>query len=322
MKNADKWVQPTNFTGNYPDWNGYTWLDWSPEAKCYHPGDDYNFGFGDNDLGQAVVATAAGKVFHTSKSTTGYGNLVIIKHTLGYNLKRFIKETYGIETDELYSLYAHLKDILVSVGNEIDEGALIAHVGKTGTKWAHLHFEVYSLWKDLKNTAYRFYPVGWSKEQIAENWLPAYKFIESTKNTESYETFLGKPKAYWVQVEKDREKLLVDSGKCDDKILTVKVEMQEIIDEKQKEVEQLTNESARLQEITEKAQNREKGLIEGFTAQINLLKNDKRGLEIRITEILSEQSEKYKVGEAVMLLIETIKKVFRKGGEQKNGQSN
>jgi len=315
MKNADKWVQPTDFTGNYPDWNGYAWLDWSPEAKCYHPGDDYNFGSGSDDLGQAVVATAAGKVFHTSKKTTGYGNLVIIKHTLGYKLKRFIKETYGIETDELYSLYSHLKDILVAVGNTVDEASLIAHVGKTGTKSPHLHFEIYSLWKDLKTTDYRFYPVGWSKEKIIENWLPAYKFIESTKNIESYDSFLGKPKEYWLQVEKDREKLLEDSGQCDDRVLAVKKEMQKIVDEKQKKVEQLTGKSATQQKLVKKTQDREKGLVEGFTAKINTLKNENRDLGIRITEILSEQSEKYKVGEAVMLLIETIKKIFKKGGD-------
>jgi len=42
MKLADKFVHPTIYTGEWPNWNGYAWLDWVASSNCYHPGDDYN----------------------------------------------------------------------------------------------------------------------------------------------------------------------------------------------------------------------------------------------------------------------------------------
>jgi len=169
MKNAEKFIHPTKFTGNWPNWNGFAFLDWHKENNVYHPGEDYNFGYGDQDLGQDTNCTANGIVVHVSKRTTGYGNLIICKHNLGYNLRKFIKETYGIDTNKLYSLYAHLKDISVNVGDEIDCGQKIGTVGKSGTKWAHLHFEIFAPIGEIAKKAWRFYPVGWSKEKIGSH---------------------------------------------------------------------------------------------------------------------------------------------------------
>lgn len=316
MKNADKWVHPTRFTGNWPDWNGYTWLDWSKENGAYHPGDDYNFGSGDDDCGQEVKACANGIVIHTSKSTSGYGNLIIIKHQLGYNLKRFIKETYGIETDQVLSLYAHLKDILVAVGNEIDCDALIGHVGKTGTQWCHLHFEIFSLWKDLANTTYRFYPVGWSKDKVKENWIPAYSFIEATKNIESYEMFLGKSKEYWLQVEKDRESLLTQLGNKEQEFLKIQTELDKKITELTNRNQQLETESASFGERLKKIEDTYQTKITGLEEKLTKKNEEIKKLENRIAEILAEQSEKYKIGEAFSLLVDTIINSFKKGGDK------
>lgn len=311
--NADKFCHPTKFTGNWPDWNGYTWLDWVASANCYHPGEDYNFGYGDQDLGQDIVATAAGTIFHTSKRTTGYGNLIIMKHLLGYKLKRFIKETYGIDTNELYSLYAHLKDILVAPGNKLEAGALIAHVGKTGTRSPHLHFELYSLWKDLKNTSYRFYPVGWSKEKVKENWLPAYQFIESTKNLESYNQFLGKPKEYWLQVEKDRENFWKQLEAKDAIFLKVQQELERQLKELKSANSQLGQEIAKLGGDAIKLLNIHKNQLDGKDAIIEALKGEIVKLENQVARLLSEQAEDYEIAEAFKLFIRTLKKLWKRG---------
>ncbi len=316
MKNADKWVHPTRFTGNWPDWNGYTWLDWAANQNAFHPGDDYNFGSGDDDCGQDVKACANGIVIHTSKSTSGYGNLIIIKHQLGYNLKRFIKETYGIETDQVLSLYAHLKDILVAIGNEIDCDALIGHVGKTGTEWCHLHFELFSLWKDLANTTYRFYPVGWSKDKVKENWIPAYSFIEATKNLDSYETFLGKSKDYWLQVEKDRESLLKQLGEKESEFLKIQEGLQKQITELVKENQQLMIKTASFNERLEKIDVTYQKKVSELEEKLTKKDEEIKKLENRIAEILSDQSEKYKIGEAFTLLLNAITNSFKKGGEK------
>lgn len=311
MNNADKWVHPTKFTGEYPNWNGYTWLDWTKQ-NAFHPGDDYNFGYGNNDLGQDVVSTAAGVVFHTSETDTGYGKLVIIKHTLGYILKRFIKETYGIETDIIYTLYAHLDDIVVKTGQIVDCGEIIGHVGNTGTKWAHLHFEIYHLEKELKHVSERFYPTGWSKEKIKDNWLPAYKFIEATKMIDSLESFLGKPRAYWEQVEKDRESLLKQIGEKD-------AEFAKLLSPVQLRVQNLLKENKQLEEELAKTDDKKSALIDQHKKAINkrdeIIKQKEEALnicKIRKTEILSEQSEKLKAGETFIMFVQAVKRIWIK----------
>ncbi|MFT5716789.1 MAG: lipoprotein NlpD [Oleiphilaceae bacterium] len=76
-------------------------------------------------LGQAVRATAAGKVVYSGNGLVGYGNLIIIKHN----------ETY-------LSAYAYCKERLVSEGTFVKAGAIIARMGQHENKTARLHFEI------------------------------------------------------------------------------------------------------------------------------------------------------------------------------------
>ncbi len=71
-----------------------------------------------------VRSVAGGKVIFAS-SYGGYGQLITVLHENGAS-----------------SMYAHLKKINVSVGDEIKSGQIIGLVGKTGTATGnHLHFE-------------------------------------------------------------------------------------------------------------------------------------------------------------------------------------
>ena len=95
----------------------------------YHDGCDLNLKTGgDTDLGQELLAVADGEITsicnHTKIPSFG-------KH---FHLK--VETPLGIR----YFHYAHCKDILVSEGTKVKEGQLIAHLGKTGTTVAHLHF--------------------------------------------------------------------------------------------------------------------------------------------------------------------------------------
>jgi septal ring factor EnvC (AmiA/AmiB activator) len=76
--------------------------------------------------GTSIVAVAPGRVARIWWLVS-YGNLIIIDHGDGYR-----------------TIYAHLADILVSEGQEIAEGELIATSGET-VDGARVHFE---LWKD------------------------------------------------------------------------------------------------------------------------------------------------------------------------------
>lgn len=76
-------------------------------------------------VGTPILA-ASGGIVTEARYVTGYGKLVEITHG-----------------DGLTTRYAHASSILVSVGDVVEKGQLIARVGATGrTTGAHLHFEV------------------------------------------------------------------------------------------------------------------------------------------------------------------------------------
>jgi septal ring factor EnvC (AmiA/AmiB activator) len=77
-------------------------------------------------IGTAVRAVAKGRVDYTSEDYASYGPIIILNHG-----------------DSYYTLYAHLSQISVSVGQEVTAGQVIGRSGDTGSlKGAVLHFEV------------------------------------------------------------------------------------------------------------------------------------------------------------------------------------
>ncbi|WP_374544356.1 murein hydrolase activator NlpD [Pseudescherichia sp. L3] len=75
--------------------------------------------------GQAIVATADGRVVYAGNALRGYGNLIIIKHN-----------------DDYLSAYAHNDTMLVREQQDIKAGQKIATMGSTGTSSTRLHFEI------------------------------------------------------------------------------------------------------------------------------------------------------------------------------------
>ncbi len=77
-------------------------------------------------MGTEILAVKSGTVKTAQHGTTGYGNYIIIDHG------------GGLET-----LYAHCSELLVSEGQEVEAGAVIAKVGSTGNSTGpHLHIEI------------------------------------------------------------------------------------------------------------------------------------------------------------------------------------
>ena len=78
-------------------------------------------------IGSPVYASKSGTV--TAAGWRGsYGNIVTISH--GGNQ---------------VTLYAHLNQVLVAVGNTVSQGQVIAHSGNTGRSTGpHLHFEIHT----------------------------------------------------------------------------------------------------------------------------------------------------------------------------------
>lgn len=76
--------------------------------------------------GSPVIAAAAGTVAYAGNELKGFGNLILLRHDQGW-----------------VSAYAHNDDILVSQGQAVNRGALIARAGASGQVGEpQLHFEL------------------------------------------------------------------------------------------------------------------------------------------------------------------------------------
>ena len=91
------------------------------KLKKFHKGIDFTA-----PRGTAIQATGNGTVIRVQKRKLGYGKNVLIDHGFGYT-----------------TLYAHMSEIIVKVGEEVTKGQQIGTIGSTGTSTApHLHYEV------------------------------------------------------------------------------------------------------------------------------------------------------------------------------------
>ena len=120
----------TTFVGGTFAWPSVTSYITSPYGTRVHPvtktvkthsGVDIGAGMGTN-----IFAAADGKVIVSGWNSGGYGNYVVIDHGGGVT-----------------TLYAHCSSLLVSSGQSVTKGQVIAKVGSTGMSTGpHLHFEV------------------------------------------------------------------------------------------------------------------------------------------------------------------------------------
>jgi murein DD-endopeptidase MepM/ murein hydrolase activator NlpD len=110
-------------------WNGFvTWPLLGELTQQFGPQADGSFHHGldiAGNTGMTVRAAQRGLVIYAGWLPI-YGFTVIIDHGSGFR-----------------TLYAHLHDFLVRVGDFVEQGQVIAHVGSSGNaSGPHLHFEV------------------------------------------------------------------------------------------------------------------------------------------------------------------------------------
>lgn len=91
------------------------------EGTDFHPGVDIA-----NDYGTPITATADGVVIVSGWNSGGYGNMVDIDHGNG-----------------IVTRYGHAQEVVVSPGQAVTRGQIIAFMGSTGfSTGPHLHYEV------------------------------------------------------------------------------------------------------------------------------------------------------------------------------------
>ncbi|MBN2520331.1 MAG: M23 family metallopeptidase [Bacteroidales bacterium] len=104
------------------------------KIRKFHYGMDFTA-----PTGTDVYATGNGIILEIKRSRRGYGNHIIVDHGFGYK-----------------TLYAHLNDFNVRVGQKVKRGDIIGFVGNTGGSTApHLHYEVHK--NDVKINPINYY---------------------------------------------------------------------------------------------------------------------------------------------------------------------
>ncbi len=128
---ADSFVYPVYPVSDY--YKSQELGTWNSAFKKYHVGEDWNgIGGGSTDMGDPVYAAANGVVLMAKKVDKTWGKCIYIEHELP-------------DGQKVWTLSAHLKDIQVSVGENVERGQKIGTIGDADGYYknaAHLHFEL------------------------------------------------------------------------------------------------------------------------------------------------------------------------------------
>lgn len=117
--NPNGWVMPLNIEMRVTSPFGMRTLK---GITRMHYGTDYSC----NQSHVPIFSVDEGEVVVSTYNSGGYGNYVIVKHD-----------------NSLYTLYAHMNERFVKVGNKVKKGQMLGTCGTTGRSYGiHLHFEV------------------------------------------------------------------------------------------------------------------------------------------------------------------------------------
>ncbi|HIA36442.1 MAG TPA: M23 family metallopeptidase [Flavobacteriales bacterium] len=112
------------------------------KTKKLHTGMDFTA-----PKGTEIYTTGNGVISEAKYSKRGYGNHVVIDHGYGY-----------------HTLYAHMKNLIVRIGQKVKRGEVIGFVGNSGSSVGpHLHYEVIK--KGVKINPINFYYNDLSPEE-------------------------------------------------------------------------------------------------------------------------------------------------------------
>ncbi|MDE2777400.1 MAG: peptidoglycan DD-metalloendopeptidase family protein [Chloroflexota bacterium] len=149
------------------------WLDATPFGKlyfigtpseAYHTGADLNFGRPYEDKGMACYACASGIVTFAARLGK-WGNLVVIRHDPLYQPSGQI----------IYSRYAHVQNMRVTVGERVARGQRICEISDAFGRFVpHLHFDLSA------TTLLETSPGNWPKlnyDQLARHYIDPRDWI-------------------------------------------------------------------------------------------------------------------------------------------------
>ncbi len=139
------------------------WYNAQDFGENNHLGEDWNKNSGGNtDCGEPVYATANGEIVFAEDAGIGWGNVVIITHTLPDGTK-------------VQSLYGHLQEITKNSG-AVKKREQIGKVGNANGRYlCHLHFEMRTADCPMWNQAGE----GYSTER--KGWIDPSDFVDKNQ---------------------------------------------------------------------------------------------------------------------------------------------
>ena len=137
------------------------WYNAQDFGENNHLGEDWNKNSGGNtDCGEPVYAAANGTITYAADAGPGWGNVVIITHTLP-------------NRSEVQTLYGHLQEMTRTSG-EVNKREKIGSIGNAnGTYLCHLHFEL----REKKSPLWDQIGPGYSPDRTG--FLDPSDFIDS-----------------------------------------------------------------------------------------------------------------------------------------------
>ena len=180
-----------------------------------------------NPTGTTIVAVASGTVIHAGvlpsprNGVNYYGNTVVIQHDFQWQGR------------DVFTLYAHTLELFVREGDYVEQGQLIAGVGRSGEVTdSHLHFEVRvgtNNYNDARNPALWLTPYeGWGTlagrlVDLRGRLIPSASIILQPINVQ---TEIRKQQTYASVIKSDpvwRENFVIGDLPAGDYILLVTV---------------------------------------------------------------------------------------------------
>ncbi len=142
----------------------------------HHIGIDFNAGEGDEDLGLPAALIGHGRCVSIIETPfgCGLGRVAIFEHRLP-------------EGDTVYSRYAHLDTVEVSLGATYPLGARVGTIGRSGCqRSSHLHLDLGTdaIWQRTLCRRAWFYPDKAPPSWINRHFLDPRAFIEARMESE------------------------------------------------------------------------------------------------------------------------------------------
>lgn len=189
---------------------GYRFAEREKKGRL-HPGEDLNGpGPGASDLGLEVFCIGPGEVTFIDESgpNFGWGKLLYVKH----DMKQYFL-SYGLEVPEwcpdfVWSQYAHLEEVQVTVGEKVNQETVLGLLGGTPYWSPHLHHEVRK-----RPLGVYYYPnKRVTKAELEKMYFKPMKFVDDVNLYVIESRTPSRPTSRLIKAEK-RPEIYVYNGK-------------------------------------------------------------------------------------------------------------